>query len=35
MFYSQYRQDEYLENNVFKGFKNGFFIKLVLIMEKV
>ena len=26
MFYSQDEQDAYLENNVFKGYKNGFFI---------
>lgn len=26
MFYSQYNQDEFLEKNVFKGFKNGCFI---------
>lgn len=26
MFNSQYKQDEYLENNVFKGYKNGFFM---------
>lgn len=26
MFYSQDEQDSYLENNVFKGYKNGFFI---------
>ena len=25
-FYSQYKQDEFLENNVFKGYKNGFFV---------
>jgi len=25
-FYSQFGQDKYLENNVFKGFKNGFFV---------
>lgn len=26
MFYSQDKQDEYLENNIFKNFKNGFFV---------
>jgi FkbM family methyltransferase len=26
MFYSQCGQDEYLEKNVFKGYKNGFFV---------
>ncbi len=26
MFYSQDKQDEYLEKNIFKGFKNGFFM---------
>jgi len=26
MYYSQYEQDKYLETNIFKGFKNGFFI---------
>jgi len=26
MFYSQENQDSYLETNVFKGFKNGFFV---------
>jgi FkbM family methyltransferase len=26
MFYSQFRQDEYLENNIFKGCKNGIFM---------
>lgn len=26
MFYSQFQQDEYLENMVFKGFKNGVFM---------
>jgi len=26
MFYSQEKQDEYLEMNIFKGFKNGFFV---------
>jgi len=28
MFYSQYGQDEYLENNIFKGYKNGFFMDI-------
>ena len=28
MFHSQDRQDSYLENNVFKGFKNGFFMDI-------
>ena len=28
MFYSQYKQDEYLENNVFKGYKNGIFMDI-------
>ncbi len=28
MFYSQDKQDEYLENNIFKGFKNGFFVDI-------
>ena len=28
MFYSQYTQDDYLENNVFKGFKNGIFMDI-------
>lgn len=28
MFYSQDKQDEYLETNIFKGFKNGFFIDI-------
>lgn len=28
MFYSQEKQDEYLETNVFKGFKNGFFMDI-------
>lgn len=27
-FYSQYEQDKYLEENIFKGFKNGFFIDI-------
>jgi len=26
MFYSQDKQDEYLENNIFKGYKNGIFV---------
>lgn len=26
MFHSQYNQDEFLETNIFKGFKNGFFV---------
>jgi hypothetical protein len=26
MFYSQDKQDEYLETHIFKGYKNGFFI---------
>ena len=26
MFYSQYNQDQYLETNVFKGFKNGVYV---------
>jgi FkbM family methyltransferase len=26
MFYSQHKQDEYLENNIFKGYKNGFYV---------
>ena len=26
MFYSQYEQDKYLEENIFKGFKNGIFV---------
>jgi FkbM family methyltransferase len=26
MFYSQYSQDEYLENKFFKGYKNGFYV---------
>jgi FkbM family methyltransferase len=28
MFYSQYQQDEYLEHNVFHGYKNGFFMDI-------
>jgi FkbM family methyltransferase len=28
MFHSQDKQDEYLENNVFKGFKGGFFMDI-------
>ena len=28
MFYSQHKQDEYLEKNIFKGYKNGFFIDI-------
>jgi len=28
MFYSQDKQDEYLENNIFKGYKNGFFMDI-------
>jgi FkbM family methyltransferase len=28
MFYSQEKQDEYLETTVFKGFKNGFFMDI-------
>ena len=28
MFYSQFKQDEYLENTVFKGFKNGIFMDI-------
>jgi FkbM family methyltransferase len=27
-FYSQYQQDEYLERNVFHGYKNGFFMDI-------
>ena len=27
-FKSQYSQDEFLENNVFKGFKNGVFMDI-------
>ena len=26
MFYSQHKQDEYLENTIFKGYKNGFYV---------
>lgn len=26
MFYSQFQQDEYLETNIFKGYKNGFYV---------
>lgn len=26
MFYSQYEQDKYLEENIFKSYKNGFFV---------
>jgi FkbM family methyltransferase len=26
MYHSQYKQDEFLEKNIFKGFKNGFFV---------
>jgi hypothetical protein len=26
MFYSQDNQDAYLENNIFKGYKNGFYV---------
>ena len=26
MFYSQYNQDRYLETNIFKGYKNGFYV---------
>ena len=26
MFYSQYKQDEYLETTIFKGYKNGFYV---------
>ena len=26
MFYSQDNQDSYLENNIFKGYKNGFYV---------
>jgi FkbM family methyltransferase len=26
MFYSQYLQDKYLEENIFKGYKNGFYV---------
>ncbi len=28
MFYSQYSQDEYLENKFFKGYKNGFYVDM-------
>jgi FkbM family methyltransferase len=28
MFYSQYGQDKYLENNIFKGLKNGIFVDI-------
>ena len=28
MFYSQVKQDEILENNIFKGFQNGFFVDI-------
>jgi len=28
MFYSQTNQDEYLENNIFKGYKNGIFMDI-------
>jgi FkbM family methyltransferase len=28
MFHSQYKQDEYLEHNVFHGYKNGFFMDI-------
>jgi FkbM family methyltransferase len=28
MFNSQYKQDEYLENNIFLGYKNGFFMDI-------
>ena len=28
MFYSQYQQDKYLEQNVFHGYKNGFFMDI-------
>ena len=28
MFYSQCNQDKYLETNIFKGFKNGFFVDI-------
>lgn len=27
-FYSQYNQDSYLENNIFKGYKNGYFMDI-------
>ena len=26
MFYSQFKQDHYLESNIFKGYKNGFYV---------
>jgi parallel beta-helix repeat protein len=28
MFCSQDKQDEYLENNIFKGYKNGFYMHI-------
>lgn len=28
MYYAQYLQDKYLEENIFKGFKNGFFMDI-------
>jgi len=28
MFYSQDNQDKYLETNIFKGYKNGFFVDI-------
>lgn len=28
MFYSQFKQDEFLEKNIFKGLKNGFFMDI-------
>lgn len=28
MFHSQYQQDEYLEHNIFHGYKNGFFMDI-------
>ena len=28
MFYSQYKQDEYLETHIFKGYKNGIFMDI-------
>jgi FkbM family methyltransferase len=28
MYYSQYKQDEYLETSIFKGLKNGFFMDI-------
>ena len=38
MFFSQDKQDEYLETHVFKGYKNGFFIGMKIVrgayMEK-